>query len=677
MELRFNSPHWLKTPRLSTSVFFLVVFYITVLGFYSCRPKGFISRTKVDGKKYINTCDKLKSEIDDLVEANKGNGRLKVSENDNTQFNYYYLEPGQFEIKKDSLYFRLINDLEYEKYLQKGVAIVLTLNYESQEHLAALEKDNKGTLSQQMIVDQKYFQKNKDPFFYRFPINNKIDGKNISLNVSVVKYDKKGRLKKVFCNSKEVPLGTLAPSCCSEKPWTEVNPQSVVKLPKLEVKDEQYKYRGFTGSLDLIFPMNSTKFDREELKKAILDYVTKYEKVGYKVTNINIDGFASQGGKEAYNINLSKARCEAVQGDLIVHFKSLNRNDEIRITYNGKGEDWDRFTQLVKSKNFADDERQGLLSIASSNQDIDEKEKELRKLKYWKKLIDEVLVFCRHTYISFTFDYQPDKMYVDRYEDVMTVISPELYNVATKQMTISKFNNIETAKQNLAVLNTLIDENENKKPNLYAMRSTYHIGLNNIKSAIDDIEAAQNAEKGNEQYMQTAMAYKLKNAKAYSLTAKMNLMNEYNEVVAKNPNNMELYTNKIAMMDKIGNISGALAEYSKIMKDSKSAKDKDKDKDKNKDAVLFNNRGVAKMKTNRLAEAEADFQEAINVDGKLAEPYFNLAMINAWRGLTTNTLKYLEQAVELNPSLKCEIGTNPVFQPMIKSNSRKFKKFDC
>jgi len=39
---------------------------------------------------------------------------LVVAEYDNSDFDYYYLEPGQWEIKDGSLNFRLAQDFEYE-----------------------------------------------------------------------------------------------------------------------------------------------------------------------------------------------------------------------------------------------------------------------------------------------------------------------------------------------------------------------------------------------------------------------------------------------------------------------------------------------------------------------------------------------------------------------------------
>ena len=152
-------------------------------------------------------------------------------------------------------------------------------------------------------------------------------------------------------------------------------------MPDLDIKDENYRYRGFTGTLDLIFPENSVKFDEELLTKAIQDYINKYQAAGYKVTNINLQGWASMGGKEDYNQRLSERRAQAVYDDLI---KGL-ADTTIAVTFAGMGEDWDRFKLLTKTSNLSGDEQAAALQIAGTGETNDEKEAQMRLLPFWGK----------------------------------------------------------------------------------------------------------------------------------------------------------------------------------------------------------------------------------------------------------------------------------------------------
>ena len=90
-------------------------------------------------------------------------------------------------------------------------------------------------------------------------------------------------------------------------------------------------------------------------------------------------------------------------------------------------------------------------------------------------------------------------------------------------------------------------------------------------------------------------------------------------------------------------------------------------------AANLNNRGVAKLKTSRLSEAEADFKAAIDKDANLAHAYYNLAIVYAFRGLTDETVKHLDDAIRLNADLKSSIMTDGAF--VVMRETPAFDKF--
>jgi tetratricopeptide (TPR) repeat protein len=285
----------------------------------------------------------------------------------------------------------------------------------------------------------------------------------------------------------------------------------------------------------------------------------------------------------------------------------------------------------------------------------DQKEEKLRTLACWDSLVSSVLQYCRHTFVNFSFEYKPDMMYTENYATATPVLAPELLNnVALKQMTIGKFKSGEDIQKGLKILNLLL--NNNKKPNLYAMRSTFYFGNNDITNAIKDIESALALDKTNTQFAMTSLAYKTKIASSYTINERIALLEQYNEYAATMPGDKALAMNKTVMLDKIGFITGALAEYENLMKGEESAS-------------AFNNRGVAKLKTNRFSEAEADFMEASEKDAKLSEPYFNLALVYAYRGLPEKTMASLDKAIQINPKMKGLVASNPVFNVLFTNNA--------
>ncbi len=314
------------------------------------------NKTKYGGKTYKNTCASFKKEVQATLDANNDPTTLRVAEYDNSQFDPLFVEPGQFIQANDTLYFRLANDLEYAKYLQKGVAVMVRVDYAAPAQLANQEVDPQGTIGE-LTITEAYYKAHSQPFFvYKVPLGGKnLDGKQVSLYFSIVKLDKNGKIAKVYCDSRKNPYGPSSPACCTAQPWAQVRTGMKAALPDLPIRDEQYRYEGFQGTLDLIFPIMSTKFNKKELTDAIMQYVMKYEQMGYQVQAIQIDGYASPDGRLELNQKLSQGRMEAVAEDVQKSFVAKMGRD-IPVQGTGKGEDWERFDILVKTADFADAE---------------------------------------------------------------------------------------------------------------------------------------------------------------------------------------------------------------------------------------------------------------------------------------------------------------------------------
>ena len=424
---------------LSRRSFPQVLFVFLVIAFLSsCKPEGFINKVKYNDVKYINTCETFTADINKLIQNNTMPSKLKVSEYDNSDFSYYYLEPGQFEIKNDTLLFRLNQDLEYGKYLDKGVAVHVNASYKASDKVKAMESDQGGEIGT-LKVNREYYVANRKPFFiYRFPLNGKVlAGKQLMLSFAIAKYDKIGSLKNYFCESDAQPIGTAMPACCTADSWDGTALQSVIGLPEIKVDDEAFRYKGFEGTIDVLFQESSADLDFDTTYSALViqAFVEKYKNLGYKIQDLDLTGWASPGGREKYNLKLSQKRADALKKSLEI----LNGDiEELDITAEGKGEDWERVKLLTQASSLTAEQQAEVLEIAN-NETLtnDQKEYKLRKVKFWNTLVEEVLIKGRHTFTVMDFDYSGAAKTLKRYDERLPVASLQLENVAKKTFNVS------------------------------------------------------------------------------------------------------------------------------------------------------------------------------------------------------------------------------------------------
>lgn len=627
----------------------------------SCRPEGFINKVKYRGETFINTCETFTEDINSLIASNSAPLELNVSEYDNTDFTYFYLEPGQMEVKGDTLYFRLDNDLEYEQYLDKGVAVHVIASYKAAEGLATMESNASGDLGT-LIVDREYFVANRKPFFlYKFPLaDQEIAGKQVMLSFAIAKYRKNGELKQYFCETNEQPLGTAMPSCCVASRWEGTSLQSVVSAPDLELDPKAFRYEGFTGTIDVMFEESSADLSDDSAFSTMLitSFVNKYRDLGYKITRIDLTGWASPGGRLDYNEDLSQRRADALKEGLL----ALNGNVEgLEITARGMGEDWGRVKLLTEVSSLTREQKDEVYAIADDPElTLDEKEAALRKVAFWETLVPEVLIKARHTYCVMDFEYEGSQPTIDRFAERLPVASVALQEVASTVITAEPYEEGMNADQGLASLNDLLTKKAT--PELYAMRATYHIGLDQYNDAVKDLErAAQFRDAKAATYNAAAQGYRIAFADSYSDDQKMELYNQLTQLTRERPNDRQVFFQRAIIMDKIGLIDAALEEYDKLLDGQTPS------------AEQYTNRGVARLKGNRVSEAKADFQAAIQADPGLAEAHFNLAVLAAYQGLSRETEQALDAAIAIDPSYKGQIFGNPVFEVM--SGTPRFDKY--
>jgi tetratricopeptide (TPR) repeat protein len=151
-------------------------------------------------------------------------------------------------------------------------------------------------------------------------------------------------------------------------------------------------------------------------------------------------------------------------------------------------------------------------------------------------------------------------------------------------------------------------------------------------------------------YSVAALAYRTQGIQEVSREEAMQMLERYNDLIARTPNDRSLYINRAIVMDYVGWLSGAIADNTKVISQEGRL------------AVAYNNRGVSLMKAMRLLEAEADFLQAISIDPNLAEAHFNLGLLYAYKGYPDKSAQSLELEFALQPTLRSELNSNPVFR---------------
>lgn len=637
------------------NTFFLSTFILLVAVLSGCKPDGFINKVNYKGEKYVNTCETFKSEVEKLIEANNDPLKIYTSQYDNADFAYYYLEPGQFEIKNDTLIFRLEQDLNYPKYLAKGVSVHVNVSYKAVERIKDLETIAEENLGR-IVVDRKYYVKNRKPFFvYLLPLKGaKLAGKQLYLTFSIVKYDDDGNIRKSFCSTMETPMGPAMPACCTADPWDNALTQSVISVPELTTQPEKFSYKGFNSFMDVGFDESSYSFDDSLMSLAMQQYINNFIELNYKVTDVDLKGYASPGGIEDSNIVLSQKRADVVAAGL----KKYN-NGGLKVNAKGMGEDWNKVKELTQRSNLSADQKDQVLAIANSSITNDEKEAELRKVPFWEQLVDQVLIKTRHTYSELNFDYVGDNLTIERFDDKLPLDSDELIKAAKKTISISGYTDGKNISKEIKTLNELLAKKA--KPNLYALRASYYLAQGNTAKALKDLDKASQLDKKNKTYNDIINGYKLRKLTQSSFEERLKLYNEYKALAEKNPGNRDVFFTKAMLMDKIGFLSGALEEYDKLLDGNKAS------------AVNLNNRGVARIKANMFTQAQEDLEQAVKLDPDLGEAYYNLALLSAYRGYTNKTIEHLDNAIKAGPGFKRLIFNNPVFSVM--SEDPRFEKF--
>lgn len=628
---------------------------------WSCKPEGYINKVKYDGQKYVNTCASFHEDVSKLLQKNQNANTLQISKYDNTDFEYFYLEPGQFEIVNDTLFFRLNKDLDYATYLAKGVAVhvnVMSRPVASLTDMQGTAEEDHGTI----VVNEPYLAEHARPFFlYQLPVDGQaLAGRQLMLSFGIAQYDKTGQLESYYCETEAQPLGAAEVACCTATPWKNAKLQTEVNQPNLNVTAQSFKFDKLTGTIDVIFDQGSASLEDDSTFDAMLiqQFVDQYGAGDYGLTQLELTGYASPEGRQTNNEELSDERANSLKNALI----GLNESrEDLIITATGAGEDWERVRLLTHTSSLTEEQQTEVIAIiADSTLTLDQKESKLRRMPYWDTFFEEVFAQARHTEGVMAFAYEGDQMTLTRYVERKPVTSMEMQRAVDEVITVYPHGEAEDPAQARLELDEVL--RETATPELYAMQATYFLAEEDYLGAIAALEKAGSFRSDNGKVYQAAIqAYRVVFANGYTLGEQRQLLQEMTAYVERQPEDRPIAFNRAIVLEEIGYLSQSLDVYEQLLDGYEGT------------AAQLNNRAVTRIKSNQFDAAEADLLEAIDKDANLAAAYFNLAAIYAYKGLTYETIDYLDKAVSLEPAYKALIFESPVFA--VLAPDRRFEKY--
>ncbi len=297
----------------------------------------------------------------------------------------YEAVPNPLEVKGDSIEV-VINGKIPAKYFDKKATVELnpTLNYNG-----GSQKLRPYTLKGESVTGEGIVMSKAGggSFSYKDKIAYKPEMQSSQLNLNPV--GKRGS-KSLDFGTTEVAQGTLT---------TALSVQNTDQ-PMLG-KDDYAKVVPIEQKGTILFQIDRSVVRESEKKSADIKAFQNFIKSGNVLTGISISSYASPDGELKRNDKLSVDRTEATYKFLLSWLKKAGVeqvNDSSFYKKSATAEDWDGLKQLATSSNFED--RDQIVNIVSTISDVDQREKEIKKLKSYKKIADQLLPKLRRSEVT-------------------------------------------------------------------------------------------------------------------------------------------------------------------------------------------------------------------------------------------------------------------------------------
>ena len=163
------------------------------------------------------------------------------------------------------------------------------------------------------------------------------------------------------------------------------------------------------GQVGVLFPANTTSVERDYASNdAALEEIAKI------LSSHNPDDFesivitagSSIEGESSDNVRVSREYAENLASWIEENYPQYKG----RVVVNPCGENWDAFRSAVESDSNLDEAtRNSILAIANSNDSLDSKEAQLKKLSCWDYLKSNVLPQTRRATVDYTYSAKAGK----------------------------------------------------------------------------------------------------------------------------------------------------------------------------------------------------------------------------------------------------------------------------
>jgi tetratricopeptide (TPR) repeat protein len=260
--------------------------------------------------------------------------------------------------------------------------------------------------------------------------------------------------------------------------------------------------------IDLKMPLN-------QRSKANLDDLFAFINQGWRIKNIEVNGYASPEGRAVVNEKLALNRAKAGREYIMDRFQKLGANKNatdfqkglrgVEINSISHGGDWDGFIREVQASNLKD--KNLILNICNTEPNSDKREQAIRKLKStYKILVKEILPQLRrvnvkvNSYAPVLTDEQyfraattaPEKLKVEELLYSANLTKDKKVQLSIYQSTMKKYDGDWRAFNNAGVIEL---ENGNLSQATSDFNTANNLSPNN--SIVLNNLGAVEAEKGN------------------------------------------------------------------------------------------------------------------------------------------------------------------------------------
>lgn len=392
---------------------------------------------------------------------------------------------------------------------------------------------------------------------------------------------------------------------------------------------------------DFIFEQGKSVLRKTEMSSDKAKQLDAYIAAKNVTRTVSITGTHSPEGRERINSKLSQERAAAIEKYYRAQMKKYDykgKADSIKFILKPVVDDWSGFTAALASyQGISSDEKSAYMNIINSGGSFEDQEKQMKKLKTYKKVMKDVYPGLRTAKT-----------------EILTIKKKKTdaeMSVLAKQITQGGSADALSFEELMysATLTPSLDEKAaiyeaaTKKGTFWNAHN--NLGATYIQQAIENPSRA--AELSGKASVQLDLAAKIRETSEVNANlASVALMNN-------NPYKASSYAAKAlngASNDVSRGVNGVkgsseiyTAKYDAAVRSESSAL--------TTDVNLFN-KGLAQLLTKDYASAENSFAEAIKNNANMAAAYYGAAIAGARAGSADKVVSNLTSAVKIDPSMK-------------------------